>query len=354
MKSARTTGAGAPAQERATAHVELHEKAGEMCESSPGSCASRYHRNTLRGPAARKWGPSTSGPEESRVPTKILVADDSVTMRRVLEMTFAGEDATVLTVDGAEAALAKIADFAPDVVMADASLPGVDGYELAKRIKTNPQFAKTAVFVMASQQAPYDEAKGRAAGVDEHISKPFDTQSVIDRVTQALNKPRAQASSGESGKQPPARPAPPAPMNGPATGTTGRLPQGGRTGGPVPIAAAPAKAAPQPIPALRPGAQPMAAPPRQPAAPPPVARPAAAAAQPMAAPAHPVTQPSNAAVQVATQELGAKLAHLGLTREQLEGVLALSREVIEQVVWEVVPDLAEQIIKEELKRLTAE
>lgn len=280
------------------------------------------------------------------MPTKILVADDSVTMRRVLEMTFAGEDATVLAVDGAEAALAKLGEFAPDVVMADASLAGVDGYELARRIKTNPQFAKVAVFVMASQQAPYDDAKGRAAGVDDHISKPFDTQSVIDRVAQALARPRALAAGAEGAKgATPARPAPPTPAaaapNGPATGTTGRLQQGTRMGIGTPAAAPAAqpKAAPAPqaMPALRTGNQPLA--------------PAARAAP---APPPPAARPAAAAVQVATQDLGAKLAHLGLTREQVEGVLALSREVIEQVVWEVVPDLAEQLIKEEIKRLTSE
>lgn len=275
------------------------------------------------------------------MPTKILVADDSATMRRVLEMTFAGEDATVLAVDAAETALAKLGEFAPDVVLVDASLPGVDGYELTRRIKTNPQSSKIAVFVLASQQVPYDDARGRAAGVDDHISKPFDTQSVIDRVAQALVRPRAQP-AGEAAKQAPARPAPPPAANGPVTGTTGRAPQGTRVGtGPVAVQAPPPAskggAAPAPIPALRPGVQPLA----------PAAKPAPQAPAPQA-------RPAAAAVQVATHDLGAKLAQLGLTREQVEGVLALSREVIEQVVWEVVPDLAEQLIKEEIKRLTAE
>jgi hypothetical protein len=58
--------------------------------------------------------------------------------------------------------------------------------------------------------------------------------------------------------------------------------------------------------------------------------------------------------EIASSALAQKLGGLGLSREQLEGVLALSREVIEQVVWEVVPELAEQLIKEEIKRLTAD
>ncbi len=291
------------------------------------------------------------------MPTKILVADDSATMRRVLEMTFAGENATVQAVDGAEAALARIGEFAPDVVFADASMPGVDGYELTRRIKANPQLAKIAVIVMASQQAPYDEARGRAAGVDDHVSKPFDTQSLIDRTTQVLARPRATAASAEGVKAaaPPARPAAQvnAAASGPGTGTS-RVPPGTRMGigGPVPMQAAQAKAAaPQPLPAPRPAAPPPA-PAVKPAAPPPApARSMPAAAQAGAVPAGAVQA---GAVQAATQDLGGKLAHLGLSREQLEGVLALSREVIEQVVWEVVPDLAEQLIKEEIKRLTAE
>jgi CheY-like chemotaxis protein len=289
------------------------------------------------------------------VPTKILVADDSATMRRVLEMTFAGEDAQVHTVDGAEAALAKAAELSPDVLFADASLPGVDGYELAKRIKQTPQLAKIAVIVLASQQAPYDEAKGRSAGVDDHVSKPFDTQALIDRVGQVLARvraapmsaPAAEAPRAAAAAAPPpaARPAaPPVPAAAASGAAPARMPQGGTRmgmGGPIPLQPGAAKpAAPAPIPAPRPAAAPLspvASTPPKPA-PTPVARPAT----------------GNAAVQVATQDLSAKLAHLGLNREQLEGVLALSREVIEQVVWEVVPELAETLIKEELRRLTSE
>jgi CheY-like chemotaxis protein len=290
------------------------------------------------------------------VPTKILVADDSATMRRVLEMTFAGEDATVTTVEAAEAALAKAGELSPDLIFADASLPGVDGYELAKRIKADPKLAKIAVVLMASQQAPYDDAKGRAAGVDDHISKPFDTQSVIDRVGQVLAKARsAPAAEAKPAAAPPARPAPPAPVAPVAAAASApaaaRPPQGTRMGvGAVPLqpAAKPGVAAPQPMPALRQGGappSPIAAPAAaaKPVAPPPAARPAAAA---------PVV--GAVAAAAVSQDLSSKLSALGLTREQVEGVLALSREVVEQVVWEVVPELAETIIKEELKRLTAD
>src|SRR5688572_9945201 len=158
---------------------------------------------------ARRWRASTRG---ILVPTKILVADDSATMRRVLEMTFAGEDARVVSVDSGEAAVNKAAELQPDVVFADASMSGVDGYEVARRIKQNPQLSKVAVIVMASQHTPYDDGKGRAAGVDDHIPKPFDTQSVIDRVSQVLGRPRNLPAGSASGVEPArAVPPPPAP-----------------------------------------------------------------------------------------------------------------------------------------------
>ncbi|MFT3922670.1 MAG: response regulator [Myxococcales bacterium] len=308
------------------------------------------------------------------MPTKILVADDSATMRRVLEMTFAGEDASVVSVDNGDAALNKLGDFGPDVVFVDAALAGVDGYEVTRRIKA--QQGKVAVIVMASQHNPYDDGKGRAAGVDDHISKPFDTQSVIDRVGQVLARPRTAPAAAEA-PRPPAAPAvarPPAPapvaaaaapVANPAASAQ-RMAQGTRLGlgAPVPLAptAAPAAqatakpaAAPQPVPAA-----PLRANATMPMAPVSSAKPAVAPAPPVAvarppAPAAPAAAPAVASIGAqATAELAGKLGNLGLSREQVEGVLALSREVIEQVVWEVVPELAEQIIREELKRLTAD
>ncbi|MFW6052241.1 MAG: response regulator transcription factor, partial [Myxococcota bacterium] len=139
---------------------------------------------------------------------KILVADDSATMRKIFEMTFAGEDAEVVTVDGGDAALATARELHPDVVLADSSMDGTDGYEVARSLKGaggNPP----AVIVLASQHTPYDAERGRAAGVDDHVLKPFDTQSLIDKVKGVAGKPRAAARPAAA--QPAAAPkAPPA------------------------------------------------------------------------------------------------------------------------------------------------
>jgi CheY-like chemotaxis protein len=306
------------------------------------------------------------------VTLKILVADDSATMRKIFEMTFAGEDARVIAVDGGDAAIAKAREVQPDVVLADGSLAGTDGYEVARALKGSDGPDAPAVILLASQHAPYDAERGKAAGVDDHVLKPFDTQSLIDKVTAAAGKPRAAAQAGAAPAASPAAPPakPPAPPAPPA----------------APAAARPAPAAPaaRPAPAA-PSAQPSAAARPAAAAPsgpqvgkstmsygaPPAARPAAAspaapakpAAPPGAAPKAPAAAPARrqtmdmappAKSPPSGGDLAGRLQGMGLTKEQVEGVLALTHEVIEQVVWEVVPDLAETLIKEEIKRLTEE
>ena len=253
------------------------------------------------------------------MPVNILVADDSVTMRRILELTFAGEDAMVTTVDSGDAAVAKASELAPDVVLADASM-SMDGYKVASAIKGTPGLERTAVIVLASQKHPYDEAKGRAAGVDDHVIKPFDTQHVIDKVKRVMSQPRA-AAAAKPAAAPAAPPAQPR-MTRPGGGGTMAFER-------APIAPPPQQQAPAARPA--PAAAPAPAPRPQP--------PAAA----------PVVQ---AATLAGVGDLAQKLDTLGLTPDQVQGVLALSRDVIEKVVWEVVPDLAETIIKEEIRRLT--
>jgi CheY-like chemotaxis protein len=252
------------------------------------------------------------------VPVNILVADDSVTMRRILELTFAGEDATVTTVEGGDAAVAAAADLAPDVVLADASM-AMDGYRVASAIRSTPGLERTAIIVLASQKHPYDEAKGRAAGVDDHVVKPFDTQHVIDKVKRVMSQPRAAAVKPAAAPQAPAAAAAQR-MNRPGTNTLG-----------FERASAAAQQ------------------PSRPSVPPPQQRPAAPPARPQA-PA--VPSPMISAATSGMGDMAQRLDGLGLTADQVQGVLALSREVIEKVVWEVVPDLAETLIREEIRRLT--
>jgi CheY-like chemotaxis protein len=245
----------------------------------------------------------------------ILVADDSVTLRRIMELTFAGEDASVTTVNSGDVAIARAGELLPDIVFADVSM-STDGYKVASAIKSTPGLERTAVIVLASQKHPYDEAKGKAAGVDDHVVKPFDTQHVIDKVKRVMSQPRAAAAKPAAAAQPAAAPQ----VRASRTGT-------------MAFERAPAAAAP---------AQPPS--------------PAAAAHKPAAAAPQRATAPGGmqaaAAATAGGGDLAKKLDGLGLNAEQIQGVLSLSREVIEKVVWEVVPDLAETLIREEIRRLT--
>ena len=261
----------------------------------------------------------------------ILVADDSVTMRRIFELTFAGEDAKLTCVDSGDAAIARASELSPEVIFVDSSM-ATDGYKVANAIKSTPGLERTAVILLASQKSPYDEAKGKAAGVDDHVIKPFDTQHLIDKFKRVLAQPRAAA-------QKPAAAAPqPAAAARTARGTVAFEKQAAAAPAPAPFHAAPATG--------------PARPPQQPPARPP-ANLGATMASAGGGPALASAVPAVAAATIASAgDLAKKLDRLGLSPEQIDGVLALSREVIEKVVWEVVPDLAETLIREEIRRLT--
>ena len=120
----------------------------------------------------------------------VLAVDDSVTMRRVLEITFAGPDFNVITVDSADAALAKLKSVKADVVVTDTTLDPKNGYDLCKAIKQSTP--GVPVLILSSKQNPFDPARGAAAQADDHIDKPFDTQQMIDKVKKLLSGGKAE------------------------------------------------------------------------------------------------------------------------------------------------------------------
>jgi CheY-like chemotaxis protein len=297
------------------------------------------------------------------VPKTLLAVDDSATMRKVLEITFAGDDFRVVAVDGAASALGRMSED-PAAVVIDTALGGDDGYALAKEMRGRN--ARLAVVLLASRYNPYDPNRGRDAGVDDFIDKPFDTQMLIDKVKKAI-------STRELSRSAPPQPPPAAPhATTPFGTTTASFGSASRSPG---VPAAPSITTAKPAwPAQRThtlsfeGALPIVpapvvapappAPPRHvpPAAPPAAAVPAsvAAAAPPPPAPRQEPATLSPGAPPAANGQFGRKLNELGLTPAQADAVLALSRELVERVVWEVVPQIAEALIKEEIARLTKE
>jgi CheY-like chemotaxis protein len=120
------------------------------------------------------------------MPHKLLLADDSVTIQRVIELTFADEDVQVTAVGDGKKAIASIQSDRPDIVLADVGMPERDGYEVAAFIKGNPQFAGIPVLLLTGAFEPIDETRARAVGCDGVLVKPFEPQMVINRVKDLL------------------------------------------------------------------------------------------------------------------------------------------------------------------------
>jgi twitching motility two-component system response regulator PilG len=130
---------------------------------------------------------STSAPG----PIKVLVIDDSNTIRRSAEMFLrqAGFD-VILAEDGFDA-LAKISDHQPRVIFVDIMMPRLDGYQTCALIKQNPSLKATPVIMLSSKDGVFDRARGRLAGSDRYLTKPFTKEALIDTVNEYVNPPAA-------------------------------------------------------------------------------------------------------------------------------------------------------------------
>lgn len=117
---------------------------------------------------------------------KLLLADDSITIQKVIQITFAHENYDLTITDNGDAALAKAQELKPDLVMADVYMPGKNGYELTAAIKQDPALQNTPVLLLAGSFEPFDEEKAVSCKADAWIEKPFESQSLIDKVAELL------------------------------------------------------------------------------------------------------------------------------------------------------------------------
>src|SRR6266550_649021 len=120
------------------------------------------------------------------MPHKLLLADDSVTIQRVIELTFADEDVQVFAVGDGQKAIASIQSDRPDIVLADVGMPERDGYEVAAFIKGSAELSHIPVLLLTGAFEPIDESRARAVGCDGVLVKPFEPQMVINRVKDLL------------------------------------------------------------------------------------------------------------------------------------------------------------------------
>ena len=324
---------------------------------------------------------------------RILLADDSVTIQKVIELTFMDEDYEVVAVSNGDDAVARIADVQPDIVIADVHMPGANGYEVCRQAKQRRP--DVPVLLLVGTFEPFDEGQARAVGADSFLKKPFDSQELLQRVEELL---AARAPAPVAPAAAPEFAAPPASDFPPQLGVTEAFPA---------LSAEPAwgnfelEAEPEPLPlTASPAAEPFD---REPtfqleaepafevepepifsldetgpsfglreepfAAPEDLALPADAAEPqdrylPEELPAWPEPEPAfpPAPEPPAAPAAAAALGTNGGGRLSDEDVDRIARRVVEllgdkpvrDVAWEVIPDLAEVIIRDRLRELEAQ
>ncbi|MCX6551083.1 MAG: response regulator [Acidobacteria bacterium] len=160
------------------------------------------------------------------MPHKLLLADDSVTIQRVIELTFADEDIQVIAVGDGKQAIERIELDRPDIVLADVGMPERDGYEVAAFVKNTPHLSHIPVLLLTGAFEPVDEQRASAVGCDGVLAKPFEPQMVITRVKELLADARpvrqvaAQRRTEDLRPPMPLTPPPPAASPAPVALTT--------------------------------------------------------------------------------------------------------------------------------------
>jgi CheY-like chemotaxis protein len=121
---------------------------------------------------------------------KLLLADDSATIQKVIDLTFADEGVQVVSVSSGREAIERLLETKPDVVLADVFMPSPNGYEVCEYVKTNEHLKHIPVMLLVGSFEPFDEAEARRVGADDILTKPFQSiRRLIDRVGALVSSP---------------------------------------------------------------------------------------------------------------------------------------------------------------------
>jgi CheY-like chemotaxis protein len=284
----------------------------------------------------------------------ILLADDSVTIQKVVELTFLDEDVRVVSVGNGTDALARLAELRPDLVLADVHMPGADGYEVCAAARR--ELPGLPVLLLVGTFEIFDAERAAQAGAAGHLKKPFDSQELLRRVRELLAggaaaapAPRAPepAFAFEPPTWEPAEETPAAPVAAeseaeswsfepvaePAADAPAPAPSPAESWSPLATtrfeSPAPVSAAFEPEPEPESAFEPVEAPEPEPVA---------AAAPAYAAPA---ALPAAALSEADVERIARRVAEL------------VSERAVREVAWEVVPDLAEVLLKARIRELEA-
>ncbi len=131
---------------------------------------------------------------------KLLLADDSITIQKVVGIIFATEDFELTTTEDGDSAFEKALELCPDVVIADISMPGKDGFELCQAIKSEPSLSGTSVLLLPGAFDHFDEGKAEEVCADGWLTKPFESQALLDKVAQLVESEPLHPAGFESGQ----------------------------------------------------------------------------------------------------------------------------------------------------------
>lgn len=150
---------------------------------------------------------------------KILLADDSITIQKVIGIIFGGEEYALSIVDNGKAAIEKAQEVSPDVLLIDAIMPGMSGYDVCEAIRAIPALATKPILLLTGSFEPFDEAKANSCGADDFLAKPFESQQIVNKVKNLYELGLSRA------VVPPAAPEPaPVPLETPVIAPTAAAP----------------------------------------------------------------------------------------------------------------------------------
>ena len=300
----------------------------------------------------------------------LLLADGSVTIQRVMELTFAHEDIRVTAVSDGRKAIQHLDSQPVDVVLADVDLPEVDGYSLAAHMRRVPRLKTVPVLLLAGAFEPIDQAKAREVGSDGVITKPFEPQVVVTRVKELIDqRDRQKAPPPGKGAKAEETPAAPKPTPVPAPAPAPVPARAARSEATFPRAADPEPPALPALPDLPPVPEPLELPTRpiwdvrgsvaqgEPAAMPLPAVPAVAPAAPLPAPAAPaprVTLANAFTALLAAEQQAQPLPPVPQAISEASIEDAVRRVLVrmtDDLVRRIVVDTAERLIREEIDRI---
>lgn len=154
---------------------------------------------------------------------KILLADDSITIQKVVELTFSDGDYEVIATNNGAKAIQKLSEFRPDIILSDIIMPEKNGYEVCEFVKSHPEYRDIPVILLTGTFEPFDPDRAEKAGCDAVVTKPFESQSLVHKVEELIQQSQSSASFGagaEGGAAPFEEPEPEIP-----TGATASEPQ---------------------------------------------------------------------------------------------------------------------------------